>query len=91
MKLKEVKEQIEKIQEEHENTYYKIKKDFEFEKFEKEKELEEKKNKIIKTICELEDQMNFLRNDFYMKEKAIEDKCMDDYFEMNLKNEKSKN
>ena len=89
-KLKEIKMDIEQIQEDHEKMYNDMQGEYEHEKNDLEQGLEDKKKKLVKELSHLNLQRKSIDGKFVDVETDLEKECVEDYLEMNWNNDKSK-
>jgi len=87
-KISSTKKVIEMMQDDHDELFKRMKKEYETEKTELEDDLRRKKQKLLVDLFQINQDRREMDEVFESKDKEMELKCVDDYLKMNWRNEK---
>ena len=87
-KISSTKAIIEKLQDDHDELFKTMKREYEAEKTELEDDLRRKKQKLLVDLFEINQKRREKDEKFKEMDKDMESKCVDDYLKMNWRNEK---
>lgn len=88
LKISEKKAEYERLQEEHDELFKKMKREHEAKKSQKEEGLRAKREQLLSELGDIGRERRRLDAEFEAEERELETRCVDDYLRMNWRNEK---